>query len=98
VITAETITQWAEYQYPVGPWAGFKKQYVLAQDNTTPAGKAALGTITQQSRAFPPKFQALVKADLEAMNAGKPVPAAPPRELLAALDEMEGRGLLRPLA
>jgi hypothetical protein len=96
VVTTGSIGEWLSLQQPTGPWARFKRQYVLAVQSPARPDARALAALRVQAAVLPEKLRPFFLADLDARANGKAAPPAHPADLLAALDEAERLGYFDP--
>src|SRR5437763_1846468 len=66
-VSAEAITRWLTVQQPAGAWRLFKRQFLQLTHATSKPDAATVPALKTKTRSLPPKFQALVNADLDAL-------------------------------
>jgi hypothetical protein len=81
-----TVSRWLQLQTPGGPWPKIKANLTLLPTDPKSIRPEKPGLPLD---TVPPRFRALVTADLKAWADGKAGSAAAPAELVAVLDEME---------
>jgi hypothetical protein len=94
-LTPEVIGEWIATQQPTSQWSRFKRDYVRVFEVTTIRDRNVLADQLHNVAlsVLPEAAQRPFHAELAALMAGKPVPAAAAADLLAALDAAEKKGL-----
>jgi hypothetical protein len=95
-LTTEVIEKWALLHTNTSEWSIFKQRFSRALQSGQQLAQPELQQLHTLARSLPERLQALLLADLHALQTGKPAAAPAARELSAVLDEAERKGFLDP--